>query len=71
MAKRSPAGPADGIFTQQDRTECQQALDILSRWPADADRAAQCGLDVEPLRQMRDDLVRQLTAIRDLFMRAR
>ena len=71
MAKRSPQSIPSGIFTQQDHTELLQHLDALSKWLEDCQRAKSCGVDVSGLQQIRDELVIQLTAIRDNFMPGR
>lgn len=68
MAKLSPMAPPSEIFTRQDRTLCDQHLDELIKFMAVKDRAAACGVDIEPLLAIRNQLVDQLRAIRDNFM---
>lgn len=69
MAKRSPNGLPSGLFTQQDCTNCLRHLDELRTWPELAQKAAACGVDVSGLSAIRDDVARQLQAIRDHFMK--
>jgi hypothetical protein len=60
--------PPSEIFTRQDLTQCQRHLDALNDFMNLKDKAAACGVDIEPLVTIRNQLVDQLRAVRDNFM---
>ena len=67
MAKKQ-ASPPVGLFTAQDLHTLRQHRHNLATWLTQCDKAKACGVDVEALRQMRDEVESQLAAIEQHFM---
>ena len=67
MKGKSPPPPGS-IFTPQDRNELELHLQTMLKWAEDCNRAKDCGVDVESLKTIRDQVVSQLQAIKSHFM---
>lgn len=67
MAKRvSPPPPS--IFTAEDRNNTEAHLARMNKWNEDCNAAKECGVDVEAIRAIRDQIVAQLQAVKRHFM---
>lgn len=57
-----------GMFSQADYERLMTSLRELNDYITTCDKAEACGVNVAVWRQQRDDMVKQLEAIRQHFM---